>query len=124
MNVPSLVIRVPLEASVEIIVEGVDEPDRRRAVDWAWSRHPDLVRHVLAIQRGQQRDWESHPELAGEVTIDHPASRHFGRSIAWVADNDDSEPHYLLWYLDKGLDERLKTAIETYLEHERPELRR
>jgi hypothetical protein len=77
----------------------------------------------VAIRRRAQRHWERHPELAGEVTIDHPASRHFGRTIAWVAENDDSEDeHWLSWYLRAGLDERLKEAIATYLEHERPEL--
>jgi hypothetical protein len=124
VNVPSVLLRIPLEGPVEIVVEGADEGEQRRAIDWAWNRYRDLMRHVLAIRRREQRHWATHPELAGQVTIDHPASRHFGRTIEWVAEHDDSEPHYLLWYLDKGLDEHLRTAIETFLAHERPELLR
>jgi hypothetical protein len=35
VNLPALVIRVPLEGPPEIVVEGADEGERRRAIDWA-----------------------------------------------------------------------------------------
>ena len=120
---PSLVIRVPLEAPVEIVVEGADEGARRRAVDWATSWYPDLVWHVLALRRHDQAGWDfSDPEDAAQATFDHPRSRYIDKTVAWVAEHDDSEPHYLTWYLEKGLDERLKAAITTYLRACHPEL--
>jgi len=61
-------------------------------------------------------------DRAGQAMFTHPKSRYCGRTVAWIAENDDCEPPYLVWYLAKGLDPGLRHEILIYLRARRPEL--
>ncbi len=62
-------------------------------------------------------------DRAGQAEFSHPKSRHCGKTVAWIAEHDDSESeHYLTWYLRAGLDAGLKREITIFLRARHPEL--